>query len=409
MLCLGAPVRADDVGNPHGTYAEDCALCHSKDAWKPASISPKFDHGKYAFKLTGAHAGLDCRSCHVSLDFKKAGTNCVDCHQDIHKGELGLDCALCHTTRNFIERAGDVRRHRLTRFPLMGAHAAADCSACHKVSSSGHATYVNTPTDCETCHLSEFNAAKNPDHVASGFSHDCSQCHAATAWLATAFNHAALGFPLNGAHASLACSACHLNNQFTKLPTDCASCHSTNYQQTTMPPHPAAQFGTNCLSCHSTKAWIPSTWSHASTGFSLTGSHKTLDCTACHLSNVYTGLNSACVSCHQSQYDATTNPAHAGAGFSTDCASCHTTVSWQGATFNHDAAFFPIYSGRHAGLWSTCAVCHINPASYADFSCFGCHPHSDKSQTDGNHSGVKNYVYDSQACYSCHPRGRAGN
>jgi hypothetical protein len=36
------------------------------------------------------------------------------------------------------------------------------------------------------------------------------------------------------------------------------------------------------------------------------------------------------------------------------------------------------------------------------FTCLTCHS---KSQADSNHRGRAGYVYDSNACYSCHPRG----
>jgi hypothetical protein len=45
--------------------------------------------------------------------------------------------------------------------------------------------------------------------------------------------------------------------------------------------------------------------------------------------------------------------------------------------------------------------------NFKTFSCFTCHAH-DASVVTPKHSGVRNYQYDSQACYSCHPRGKAG-
>jgi hypothetical protein len=113
------------------------------------------------------------------------------------------------------------------------------------------------------------------------------------------------------------------------------------------------------------------------------------------------------VSCHLTDYN---NPAnsinHTAAAFPTTCKDCHTTTSWAGATFNHDQSFFPIYSGNHRGVWSTCAACHTTPSNYVVFSCItGCHG---KSQTDSQHQGRSGYVYDSQHCYSCHRNGSAG-
>ena len=72
---------------------------------------------------------------------------------------------------------------------------------------------------------------------------------------------------------------------------------------------------------------------------------------------------------------------------------------------NHDASFFPIYSGKHRGKWASCSTCHTVQNNFAQFSCFGCHPHSDQNETDNNHQGEPGYIYDSQACYNCHPQG----
>ena len=66
---------------------------------------------------------------------------------------------------------------------------------------------------------------------------------------------------------------------------------------------------------------------------------------------------------------------------------------------------FPIYSGGHSARWSTCGDCHTDSSNYSTFTCFQCHPHSDPVQTASNHGGVPGYVYASQACYFCHPRG----
>jgi hypothetical protein len=152
--------------------------------------------------------------------------------------------------------------------------------------------------------------------------------------------------------------------------------------------------------------WTGATFNHSATAFPLTGAHGAATCLQCHGSGVYRGLSTTCVSCHQTDYTATTNPNHAGAQFPTTCNTCHTTATWLGATFNHDGPYFPIYSGKHRAQWSTCADCHTNPASYAAFTCLTCHEHT-KSRTDGEHQGKAGYSYNSNACYSCHPKGVA--
>jgi len=119
----------------------------------------------------------------------------------------------------------------------------------------------------------------------------------------------------------------------------------------------------------------------------------------------YTNTPTDCIACHQEDYDGTTNPDHAAAMFPTDCLDCHTEDAWVPADFDHDAMYFPIYSGKHEDEWTLCTECHINPNDYAIFSCIDCHEHNDQAEVDDDHDGVAGYVYDSPACYSCHPNG----
>jgi hypothetical protein len=93
------------------------------------------------------------------------------------------------------------------------------------------------------------------------------------------------------------------------------------------------------------------------------------------------------------------------AQFPTTCTDCHSQNAWTPSTFNHDAMYFPIYSGKHEGEWTTCSECHTNSNNYSVFSCLGCHPHSNQSQTNADHNGVSGYQYLSSACYACHPDG----
>jgi hypothetical protein len=105
-----------------------------------------------------------------------------------------------------------------------------------------------------------------------------------------------------------------------------------------------------------------------------------------------------CVACHQSDYDGE----HAGTGFPTTCLSCHTADTWEGATFDHDALYFPIYSGTHREGWSDCADCHPAPGDFSAFTCLTCHT---RSETDPDHDEVTGYAYESSACLACHPTG----
>jgi hypothetical protein len=104
----------------------------------------------------------------------------------------------------------------------------------------------------------------------------------------------------------------------------------------------------------------------------------------------YTGTPRDCYSCHQANYAATTNPNHQAAGFPTQCQSCHTTTAWRPASFDHDGRYFPIYSGKHRGEWSSCSECHVSSGNYKAFECIFCHEHSTKGWTT---TKVGGYAY----------------
>ncbi len=393
--------------NPHGSFKQDCALCHRAESWTPAKPTAEFDHSRFGFPLDGSHKDVPCLLCHTSLEFAEtSGSRCADCHQDVHRGEMGIDCARCHTTRDFIDRAEAVRQHRLGRFPLTGAHLTTDCAACHRPQAGSAMRFAGTAETCEGCHLADYQAAKNPDHVAGGYSTDCARCHSTSSFAGGTFDHSATAFPLTGAHIGVQCASCHGEGPPARVSAECVSCHRADYDATTAPAHASVGFPTDCARCHGTASWDGASFDHAVTGFALTGRHAGAECAACHGTGPIGPLSPECVGCHRGEYDATTNPPHAGTGFPTSCADCHGTSGWYGATFDHDGRYFPINSGTHRGKWSACADCHVAPANYAVFECILCHEHSNRSEVDNKHRGEPGYAYNSAACYRCHPDGR---
>ncbi|MEJ2341534.1 MAG: hypothetical protein P8Y10_04960, partial [Gemmatimonadales bacterium] len=212
---------------------------------------------------------------------------------------------------------------------------------------------------------------------------------------------------LVGAHVPLTCESCHGPDNELLFPApsgqdDCVACHQSDYDD----QHAGTGFATTCLDCHTVDSWQGVVFDHLQTsGFDLVGAHVSLTCGDCHDANndllfpAPSGQDD-CVACHQSDYDGQ----HAGTGFATTCLDCHTVDSWQGAVFDHDGQFFPIYSGKHQGRWSDCATCHTVPGDFSSFSCFNCHEHN-RTDTDRDHSEVNGYVYQSTACLSCHPDG----
>ena len=387
-----------DPNHVTNNFNLDCTQCHSTSAWSPST----FDHNQTQFPLTGAHLTLQCVDCH-SGGYTGTPTDCYSCHQQDFNtvtdpnhvaNNFSHDCMQCHTTAAWSPASFD---HNQTQFPLTGAHLTLDCIACHAQGYSG------TPTDCYSCHQQDFNTVTDPNHVANNFSHDCTQCHTTAAWSPASFDHNQTQFPLTGAHLTLDCIACHAQG-YTGTPTDCYSCHQQDFNTVTDPNHVTNNFSHDCTQCHNTSAWSPATFDHNQTQFPLTGAHAMLPCLACH-SNGYTGTPTDCYSCHQQEYNNTTNPNHQAAGFPTNCEACHNTIVWTQTTWDHDSQYFPIYSGRHQGEWNVCADCHVNPNNYQVFECIFCHEHDNEQEVGQQHQGVPGYVYLSTACYACHPNG----
>jgi hypothetical protein len=304
-------------------------------------------------------------------------------------------CQQCHTTASW---GTATFNHSTTGFALTGAHTTLACQQCHV---NGNYNLSSANAACYSCHQTDFTGTTNPGHVAAAFPTDCSICHSTVNWTGATFNHATTGFPLTGAHTTLACQQCHVNNNYSLSSANaaCYSCHQADFTGTTNPAHVPAGFPTDCSVCHTTASWAGATFNHNNTPFPLTGAHVTVACTSCHINNVFAGTPTDCYSCHKVDYSGTTNPSHVAAGFPTTCATCHNTTAWTGAVFNH--TWFPV--PHHSA--TQCTDCHTNSSDYSVFTCTNCHT---QTQTNNQHNGVKGYVWNSANCYSCHPNGRGG-
>ncbi len=391
----------DDAIQAHTGFPTTCLDCHTTDTWDSGS----FDHaGTTGFPLLGAHLPLDCSSCHQLPGFEliwepSSADDCVTCHEDdaiqAHTG-FPTTCQDCHSTDTW--DSGSFDHSGTTGFPLLGAHLPLDCSSCHILPGFELIWEPSSAQDCVTCHEDD-HQDRHPN-----FPTTCLDCHTTDTWDDATFDHGTTtGFPLVGAHMPLDCSSCHLLPGFELIwdpssADDCVTCHEDDHQNN----HP--NFPTTCLDCHTTDSWDSDGFDHgATTGFPLLGAHMPLDCSSCHLLPGFELIwepSSAqdCVTCHEDD----ANQAHTG--FPTTCRDCHTVDSWD-STFDHDP-IFPIYSGRHQGEWATCQTCHTDPGNFMTFSCFTCHEHN-RPDTDDRHRDVGGYVYESNACYSCHPNGRS--
>jgi hypothetical protein len=247
----------------------------------------------------------------------------------------------------------------------------------------------------------------DPNHLAGGFPHSCADCHTTAGWSPSSFDHAQTAFPLTGAHRTVSCQLCHVNGHFQGTPTDCWSCHQADYEGVDDPNHVTNQFSHICTECHNTGSWDEVVFAHDQTAFPLTGAHLSAACAQCHLNGQYTGTPTDCYFCHEADYSGTSDPNHSAAGFPHECVLCHTTFNWN-AQFDHDALYFPIYSGAHRSAWDHCSDCHTNSADYSVFSCIICHEHNCAAMT-GEHDEVQGFVCESSACYSCHHDGGGGS
>ncbi|MCB9838717.1 MAG: hypothetical protein H6813_05210 [Phycisphaeraceae bacterium] len=384
----------DDPDHALAGFSTDCALCHNTTNWGNAN----FTHTP-SFPLTNGHNGPSCADCHAGNVFMGTPTDCVACHLDDYNNTvspdhaasgISTDCADCHDTTGW---GSGMFEHPMS-FPLTNGHAGHACAACH---TGGVITPL--PTDCASCHIGDYNATSDPDHALAGFSTDCAICHDTTTWNNADFTHTP-SFPLTGGHNIPSCTDCHTGGVYSGTSPDCVSCHLTDYNNTNDPDHAATGFGTDCMLCHDTFDWHNAVFNHPAS-FPLIGGHNGPLCTDCHTGGVYTGTSPDCVSCHLTDYNNTNDPNHSTSGFGTDCIMCHDVFDWHNASFNHP---FPITTGAHRNL--DCIDCHTIPAATPQFSCIDCHEHR-QSSMDSKHHDVRNYVWESQACYNCHPNGRS--
>ncbi|MGD8439386.1 MAG: cytochrome c3 family protein, partial [Holophagae bacterium] len=232
------PGCASCHGDAHkGTLGTDCRKCHQVDRhFKNAS---RAFHKSALLPLEGRHLEVPCADCHLDPVIEGTPTRCYDCHwirrQDSpHGTRLGNECEDCHRPISWL--AVNWEHGAATGFPLNGAHHTVDCTGCHP----DHRYDLPADPDCYSCHIEDYNEAREPNHAAAGFPTDCQQCHspADPSWGGATFDH--MLYPLVGRHATLDCDACHSSGVYQGLPSDCVDCHMSDYEGADNPDHIAA-------------------------------------------------------------------------------------------------------------------------------------------------------------------------
>jgi hypothetical protein len=338
--------------SPHAAKLDGraCRDCHDESTWTEA---PRFDHGSTAYPLTGLHARVACSGCHASdLDDTMtfgpvAFGSCATCHTDPHAGAMDGPCASCHSARGWsaLRNADLAGRfdHTRTNFPLAGAHARAQCVACHRPGTAPssellHLSYrPGTARDsyprpyadnCASCHIDRHAFPEAPGRWAG-----CVSCHSEDAWAPSGFglqrHDAESRFPLAGAHAAVPCIACHADpdvghTRFTLALAgeSCESCHLGDS------PHDGSYDGFACERCHVVEAFDVVSFDHDA---------------------LATSAEVECVTCHAS------DDPHAGQFAGRYCASCHDSDDFAIEAFDHSATRF-LLDGAHERI--PCSGCH---------------------------------------------------
>ncbi len=386
QLCRDCHEEIDaDVRARTGFHGRDpaagkagCSRCHTDHKGRRAEIVPEpgpgFAHDRTDFRLEGVHARAACASCHeAGKPERKTPHECVACHKDddAHEKKLGDVCEDCHDARGWRETRFD---HDETRFALEGAHEKLACGDCHS-----DKLYSNTPRECIGCH-------REDDVHAGRFGKGCVDCHGATEWKKTRFDHdRKTDWPLDGAHEKVACARCHSGSTGDgSAGRACVDCHRAGDVH-------GGRNGERCADCHTVERWSEARFDHdRKTDFPLRGAHRDAVCTACHKGKVDEKIeDTRCIACHES------DDVHRGEQ-GEECARCHDEAGWGGKVrFDHDFARFPL-AGLHAGV--ACEACHASGEfREAPVDCRACHEQEDM------HKGALG-----EDCATCHnPNGWA--
>lgn len=230
--------------------ARDCSDCHTVDGFAPTTYTIAA-HAKTDYPLAGGHLAVPCSGCHTrskpdaprsTAIFRFNDTRCITCHRDPHKGQVDAavqkgGCESCHRVESWSAVTFD---HATTRMPLVGRHATARCSGCHRPTGPGNATgdvvLRGLPLDCAACHRDPHGAQFQD---ASTGTTRCDRCHTPANWKAETFDHDRdSSFKLDGAHSKAPCVGCHPRDdasvpgsmRFKPTPSACVACHGRKPQ-----------------------------------------------------------------------------------------------------------------------------------------------------------------------------------
>ena len=264
-------------------FGPDCLACHDG-----VDRLSGFDHSLTAFPLIGEHAETACADCHQNGQFDDLPLQCAACHAEpeAHLGMFQNSCEDCHNPAGWTPANFDGRlfeHFENTGFSLVKHEqnvdgSILDCKACHQESLTTFDALV-----CVDCHR-QIDDAFITQHLVE-YGQDCMGCHDGLDSM-SGFDHSTV-FVLDGAHAALACTGCHIDQQFSDTPSNCSDCHAE-------PELHLGIFGLQCENCHTTSAWQPAALSRHD--FPLDhGNEGEIPCATCHPANF---VQFTCDTCH---------------------------------------------------------------------------------------------------------------
>lgn len=353
-----------------------------------------------------AGVGVACNGPTNIHDTAEGRGPCINCHESayrtasnpIHVNVMPQTCNDCHNTQAWIPVDFGPEQHKW--FPLQNKHNGPKCADCH---TKGFRV-GDTSKECISCHQKDTDGAQDPVHT--DFPTDCKVCHNDLGWKPSIFQHP---WPLTNKHALSLCTQCHKGSppKWAGTPTDCVSCHQTDYDGAANPIHrplpPTTGMlvggGRTCGDCHTTGGgtptggWRPADFvtknQHPIAPFKLDGAHADplrVACNDCHQApkpagtaprgyDAKTFLATKCLDCHQDGPHSFTTAVPPHATFDHECRVCHSTDKFLGATIHPEAKFTLLAPSKHNGI--NCTDCHdINrgvSTGGANTNCVTCH------------------------------------
>lgn len=248
----------------------------------------------------------------------RANSACTECHGEIAFGDD--DSSFCANSACHGQAWPSVELDAAFPHPieLEGKHTEVWCHDCH--SGEREPSY-----ECADCH----EPAMEPH-----FGQVCEDCHTPIGWDQAELGDFEHPVALEGNHANLDCSACHIAGQ--SLTYECAACHQPPGE-----PH----FGPECETCHTPAGFKGATLPPELHPVPLIGAHQRATCAVCHAEGERVP-EYICSNCHRPPED----------HLEGTCDTCHTPAGWvESAT--SVVAQSPQIPHALDGL-EDCLVCH---------------------------------------------------